>query len=233
MHRWERKMALPRMPWMKQETDRISVGLLSFALPADRRVCRAREASRRFSAGFRIGATNANSRSSARVNGWGEKPVRGGKHPGIFAAGFGLGAAVVRSKTLREIGRAGAFAGRGKHPGASAPGQTVEKPQGERERAEALSHFNRTRRRVRRGRAIFPAENLIFQRKNRFPAVSAPGNLSRFQRRLEGVAVAGERLPRPPACQNGLCVKCWGVKRRITELSYGSGRSSDSQRKPF
>ena len=30
-----------------------------------------------------------------------------------------------------------------------------------------------------------------------------------------------------------LCVKCWGVKRRITELSYGSGRSSDSQRKPF
>ena len=73
--------------------------------------------------------------------------------------------------------------------------QTVEKPQGERERAEALSHFNRTRRRVRRGRAIFPAENLIFQRKNRFPAVSAPGNPLGFQRRLEGVVVAGERLP--------------------------------------
>ena len=51
--------------------------------------------------------------------------------------------------------------------------QTDEKPQGERERAAALSHLNRTRRRVRRGRAIFPAENPIFQRKNRFPAVSA------------------------------------------------------------
>ena len=89
----------------------------------------------------------------------------------------------------------------GRLNGGHRPPQTVEKTQGERERAEALSHFNRTRRRVRRGRAIFPAENLIFQRKNRFPAVSAPGNPLGFQRRLEGVVVAGERLPRPPACQ--------------------------------
>ena len=106
---------------------------------------------------------------------------------GAHAKKPGARAGLKQKKTARPIGSA----------------QTVEKPQGERERAEALSHFNRTRRRVRRGRAIFPAENLIFQRKNRFPAVSAPGNLSRFQRRLEGVAVAGERLPRPPACQKG------------------------------
>ena len=83
------------------------------------------------------------------------------------------------------------------------PFQAVEKTLGELERAEALSNSNRTRRRVRRVRAIFTAENLIFQRKNRYLAVSAPGNPSGFQRRLEGVVVAGEKLPRPPACQKG------------------------------
>ena len=41
---------------------------------------------------------------------------------------------------------------------------------------EALSRFNRPRRRVRRGRGDFAAENPIFQSKNRFLAVSAPGN---------------------------------------------------------
>ena len=105
-----------------------------------------------------------------------------------------------KSKLRRISGRNGSNSGHKKPPGVGRF-QTVEKPQGERERAVALSHFNRTRRRVRRGRAIFPAENLIFQRKNRFPAVSAPGNPLGFQRRLEGVAVAGEILPRPPACQ--------------------------------
>ena len=30
-----------------------------------------------------------------------------------------------------------------------------------------------------------------------------------------------------------LCVKCWGVKRKITKLSYENVRSSDNQRKPF
>ena len=99
--------------------------------------------------------------------------------------------------------------GSGKSAAPRSP-QTVEKPQGERERAAALSHINRTRRRVRRGRAIFSAENLIFQRKNRFPAVSAPGNPLGFQRRLEGVVVAGERLPRPPACQKGFFDKLTG-----------------------
>ena len=29
-----------------------------------------------------------------------------------------------------------------------------------------------------------------------------------------------------------LCVKCWGVKRKITKFSCGSGRRSGSQRKP-
>ena len=63
------------MPWMKQETDRISVGLLSFALPADRRVCRAREASRRFRAGFRIGATASNSKKLRPGERVGEKSL--------------------------------------------------------------------------------------------------------------------------------------------------------------
>ena len=42
---------------------------------------------------------------------------------------------------------------------------------------------------------IFAEENLIFQSKNRFLAVFAPGNLKDFLQRLVGVAVAGELAP--------------------------------------
>ena len=33
--------------------------------------------------------------------------------------------------------------------------------------------------------------------------------------------------------RNRLCVKCWGVKRKITKFSYENARSFDIQRKPF
>ena len=42
------------------------------------------------------------------------------------------------------------------------------------------------------GGTIFASENPIFQSKNRYLAVFAPGNPSGFQQKLERVAVAGE-----------------------------------------
>ena len=68
-------------------------------------------------------------------------------------------------------------------------------PQGERERAEALSRFNRTRRRVRRGRAIFTAENTF----SRVKIVSLQKSIVPIGHDgfLEGVVVEGE-LATPP-----------------------------------
>ena len=50
--------------------------------------------------------------------------------------------------------------------------------------------------------AIFAAENPIFQSKNRFLAVFAPGNLLDFSKNWRGWPWRGSLLPRPPACQN-------------------------------
>ena len=52
----------------------------------------------------------------------------------------------------------------------------AKNPRGERERAEALSRFNRPRRRVRRGRGDFCGGKSHFPEQNRFLAVSAPEN---------------------------------------------------------
>ena len=50
--------------------------------------------------------------------------------------------------------------------------------------------------------AIFAPENLIFQRKNRFLAGSAPEKSSIFSGDWRGWQWRGSLLPRPPACQN-------------------------------
>src|SRR5699024_8280616 len=47
--------------------------------------------------------------------------------------------------------------------------QTVKNPRGERERAEALSRFNRPRRRVRRGRGDFCGGKSHFPEQKSFP----------------------------------------------------------------
>ena len=78
--------------------------------------------------------------------------------------------------------------------------QTVETP-GERERAEALSHFNRTRRRVRRGRAIFAAENPFPEQKSIPCSLRARKSLD-FSGDWWGWQWRGSLLPRPPACQS-------------------------------
>ncbi|MDO4741480.1 MAG: hypothetical protein Q4A66_12500, partial [Eubacteriales bacterium] len=55
-----------------------------------------------------------------------------------------------------------------------------------------------------RTQLIFPQENLIFRRKNRFPADFAPGDpqdLSKIQR---GWQWRGSLLPRLPFCQKSL-----------------------------
>ena len=80
--------------------------------------------------------------------------------------------------------------------------RSLQNPQGERERAAALSHQNRLRRRVRRRRAlIFASGNPISQSKNRFLAQFAARV---FQRKLKqivvGVVVAGERSS-PARCR--------------------------------
>ena len=80
----------------------------------------------------------------------------------------------------------------------------------ELERAEALSNSNRTRRRVRRGRAIFAAGNPISQSKNRFLAVFAPGNLKDFSKNWRGWQWRGSLLPRTPACQKDFFDKLRG-----------------------
>ena len=73
----------------------------------------------------------------------------------------------------------------------SCPGRAREGPQ-------ALSCFNRTRRRVRRVRGNFFVGELAPRRRNCFLAVSAPGNPKDFSGNCVGVAVAGELAPPPP-----------------------------------
>ena len=62
------------------------------------------------------------------------------------------------------------------------PTQTVEKPSESSRGSQPSRTFNRAQRRVRWARDDFCAENLIFQSKNRFLAVFAPGNLLDFSK---------------------------------------------------
>ncbi len=65
--------------------------------------------------------------------------------------------------------------------------RSLQNPQGERERAAALSHKNCLRRPARRERVlIFASGNPISQSKNRFLAVSAPGNPKDFSGNWRG-----------------------------------------------
>ena len=113
-----------------------------------------------------------------------------------------------------------------------APTRSAKESPGERERAEALSHFNRTRRRVRRVRGNFFAGELAPRRRNCFLAVSAPGNAKHFSGNCVGVEVCrGSLLPRHLIIALSLsCPRSPSVPRADPDRHGRSGRSWRSGR---
>ena len=104
-------------------------------------------------------------------------------------------------------------------------------PPGEHERAKALSQKNRARRPVRRARVlIFAPGNPISQSKNRFLAVSAPGNPKDFSGNCGGGGSGGgAELPRHKAKRHFMKISTTGTRQSgLTGGRYSTSRSSPS-----
>ena len=85
--------------------------------------------------------------------------------------------------------------GAGRQPGTFS--RRLSKNPGDFERAAALSSFNRIRRRVRRIRGNFFGGELVPPEKKLLPCSFRARKCEAFQRKLVGVAVAGELAPPP------------------------------------